>query len=189
MRRYACQNRKKTGNKSVLLNFIQYDIQFTEIRHKFMIPGGFPIQMPYHDPRFFFFLTNWRHRFPQIKFTIDYEYSGIISVMWRDSSEKTKQHGENKFTLFWIMLRCFSDRGGKGGSNEDSILFVSLDKLLIWVNITIGLLCLSFDENRFMVSVKEHPENGHFSLFGPRVWTLFRSKIFFVMKMKTIKII
>ena len=34
---------KKTENKSVLLTFIQYDIQFTEIRYKFMIPGGFPI--------------------------------------------------------------------------------------------------------------------------------------------------
>ena len=45
---------KKTGNKSVLLTFIQYDMQFTEIRHKFMIPDGFPISMPYHDPRYFF---------------------------------------------------------------------------------------------------------------------------------------
>ena len=43
MQRHACQNRKKTGNKSVLLTFIQYDMQFTEIRHKFMIPGGFHI--------------------------------------------------------------------------------------------------------------------------------------------------
>ena len=34
---------KKTGNKSVLLTYIQYDMQFTEIHHKFMIPGGFPI--------------------------------------------------------------------------------------------------------------------------------------------------
>ena len=34
---------KKTGNKSVLLTFIQNDVQFTEIRHKFLIPGGFPI--------------------------------------------------------------------------------------------------------------------------------------------------
>ena len=67
------------------------------------------------------------------------------------------------------MLRCFWDRGGKGGSNEDSTLFVFLDKLLIWVIITIRLLCLRFDENRFMGSMKEHPENGHFSLFVPRV--------------------
>ena len=87
------------------------------------------------------------------------------------------------------MLRYFWDRGGKEGSNEDSTLFLYLDKLLIWVIITIRLLCLRFDENRFMGSMKEHPENGHFSLFGPRVWTLFRSKIFFVMKMKTKKII
>ena len=85
------------------------------------------------------------------------------------------------------MLRCLWDRGVKGGSNEDSNLLVCLDKLLIWVIITIRCLC--FDENRFMGSMKEHPENGHFSLFGPRVWTLFRSKIFFVMKMKTKKII
>ena len=34
---------KKTENNSVLLTFIQYDMQFTEIRHKFMIIGGFPI--------------------------------------------------------------------------------------------------------------------------------------------------
>ena len=34
---------KKTGNKSVLLTCIQYDMQFTEIRQKFMIPGVFPI--------------------------------------------------------------------------------------------------------------------------------------------------
>ena len=58
------------------------------------------------------------------------------------------------------MLRCFWNRGGKGGSNEDSTLFVYLDKLLICVIITIGLLCLCFDENRFMGSMKEHPENG-----------------------------
>ena len=38
------------------------------------------------------------------------------------------------------MLRCFWDRGEKGGSNEDSI----------WVIITIRLLCLRFDENKFM---------------------------------------
>ena len=67
------------------------------------------------------------------------------------------------------MLRCFWNRGGKGGSKEDSTLFVYLDKLLIWVIITIRLLCLRFDENRFMGSMKKHPENGHFSLFGPRV--------------------
>ena len=67
------------------------------------------------------------------------------------------------------MLRYFWDRGGKGGSNEDSTLFVCLDKLLIWVIITIRLLCLRFDEDRFMGSMKEHPENDHFSLFGPRV--------------------
>ena len=36
--------------------------------------------------------------------------------------------------------------------------------------------------------MREHPENGHFSLFGPRVLTVFRSKIFFVMKMKTKKL-
>ena len=51
------------------------------------------------------------------------------------------------------MLRCFWDRGGKGGSNEDWTLFVYLDILLIWVIITIRLLCLCFDENRFMGSV------------------------------------
>ena len=34
---------KKTGNKSVLLTFLQYDMQFTEIRQNFMIPGGIPI--------------------------------------------------------------------------------------------------------------------------------------------------
>ena len=34
---------KKTGNISVLLTFMQYDMQFTKIRQKFMIPGGFPI--------------------------------------------------------------------------------------------------------------------------------------------------
>ena len=28
---------KKTGNKSVLLTFIQYDMQFTEMRQNFMI--------------------------------------------------------------------------------------------------------------------------------------------------------
>ena len=67
------------------------------------------------------------------------------------------------------MLRCFWNRGGKGGSKEDSTLFVYLDKLLIWVIITIRLLCLRFDENRFMGSMKKTPENGHFSLFGPRV--------------------
>ena len=68
---------------------------------------------------------------------------------------------------------------GKGGSNEDSTLLVYLDKLLIWVIITIRLLCLRFDENRFMGSMKEHLENCHFSLFEPRVWTLFTAKIFF----------
>ena len=52
--------------------------------------------------------------------------------------------------MFWIMLRCFWDRGAKRGSNEDSTLFVYLDKLLTWVIITIRLLCLCFDENRFM---------------------------------------
>ena len=104
-------------------------------------------------------------------------------------SGKNEKNGENKFTLLWIMLRCFWDRGGKGGSNEDSTLFVFLDKLLIWVIITIRLLCLRFDENRFMGSMQEHPENRHFSLFGPKVWTLFTSKIFFIMKMKTKKII
>ena len=46
---------KKTGNKSVLLTFLQYDMQFTEIRQNFMIPGGIPIWMPYHDARYFFF--------------------------------------------------------------------------------------------------------------------------------------
>ena len=51
--------------------------------------------------------------------------------------KKTKKHGENMFTLFWITLRCFWGRGGKGGSNEDSTSFVYLDKLLIWVIITI----------------------------------------------------
>ena len=30
-------------------------MQFTEIRQKFMIPGVFPIEMPYHDARYFFF--------------------------------------------------------------------------------------------------------------------------------------
>ena len=85
------------------------------------------------------------------------------------------------------MLRCFWDRVGKGGSNEDSTLFVYLDKLLIWIIITIRLLCLCFDEYRFMRGMKEHPEYRHFSLFGPRVRTLFRSKIFFVMKIKTKK--
>ena len=34
---------EKTGNKSVLLSFIQYDMQFTEMRQKFMNPGRFPI--------------------------------------------------------------------------------------------------------------------------------------------------
>ena len=102
---------------------------------------------------------------------------------------KNKKNGENKFTLLWIMLRCFWDRGGKRGFNVDSTLFVFLDKLLIWVIITIRLLWLRFDENRFMGIMKEHPENGHFSLFGSRDWTLFRSKIFFVMKMKMKKII
>ena len=34
---------EKKGNKSVLLTFIQYDMQFTEIRHKFMTTSGFPI--------------------------------------------------------------------------------------------------------------------------------------------------
>ena len=85
-------------------------------------------------------------------------------ILWK----KRKKNGENKFTLFRIMLRCFWDRGGREGSNEDSILFVFLDKLLIWV-ITIRLLCFRFDENRFMGSMKEHPKNGYFSLFGPRV--------------------
>ena len=80
---------------------------------------------------------------------------------------------KNKFTLLWIM---------------DSTLFVFLDKLLISVIIIIRLLCLRFYENRFMGRMKEHPENGHFSLFGPRVWTLFTSKIFFIIKMKTKKI-
>ena len=83
--------------------------------------------------------------------------------------KKTKKHVENKFTLFLTMLRCFWDRGGKGGSNEDSTLFVYLDKLLICVIITIRLLCFCFDENRFMGSMKEHSENGHFSLFAPSV--------------------
>ena len=39
----AVKIEKRTGNKSDLLTFIQYDMQFKEIRHKFMIPGGFPI--------------------------------------------------------------------------------------------------------------------------------------------------
>ena len=50
-----------------------------------------------------------------------------------------------------------------------------LDKLLIWVIITVRLLCLRFDENRFMGSMREHPKKGHFRLFGPRVCNLFRS--------------
>ena len=76
-----------------------------------------------------------------------------------------------KISLFCFKSSCdvFGIEGEKKGSNEDSTLFVYLDKLLIWVIITIRLLCLCFDENRFMGSMKEHPENGHFSLFGRRV--------------------
>ena len=75
-----------------------------------------------------------------------------------------------------ISLHCFESccdvfgiQEAKGGSNEDATLFVYLDELLIWIIITIRLLCLSFDENSFMGSMKEHPENSDFSLFGPRV--------------------
>ena len=71
-----------------------------------------------------------------------------------------------------ISLLCFEsccDIFGIEEEKEDSTLFVYLDKLLIWVIITIRLLCLCFDKNRFMGSMKEHSENGHFSLFGPRV--------------------
>ena len=75
----------------------------------------------------------------------------------------------NTMELFPSCEGILRDRGGKGGFNEDSTLFVFLDKLLIWVIITIRLLCLRFDENKFMGSMEEHPENGHFSLFGPRV--------------------
>ena len=39
------------------------------------------------------------------------------------------------------------------------------------------------------MDMKEHLENGHFSHFRPRVYTLFRSKTFTVMKIKTKKII
>ena len=75
-----------------------------------------------------------------------------------------------------ISLLCFESccdvfgiEGAKGGSNEDSTLFVYLDELLNWVIITIRLLCLCFDKKRFMGSMKEHPKNSDFSLFGPRV--------------------
>ena len=74
-----------------------------------------------------------------------------------------------------ISLLCFESccdvfgiEGEKGGSNEDPTLFVYLDELLMSVIVTIRLLCLCFDKNRFMKSMKEHPENGHFNLFRPR---------------------
>ena len=75
-----------------------------------------------------------------------------------------------------ISLLCFQSccdvvgiEGEKGAPMRTRPWIVFLDKLLIWVIITIRLLYLRFDENRFMGSMKEHPENGHFSLFGPRV--------------------
>ena len=50
--------------------------------------------------KIFFVLANWRHCFAQRKFIIDYECGAIVSVVWRDSSEKRQKNEENKFTLF-----------------------------------------------------------------------------------------
>ena len=97
------------------------------------------------------------------------------------SCEGILRFNMDKISLLCLESCCnvFEIEGAKGGYNEDSTLFVYLDELVIWVIITIRLLCLCFDKNRFIGSMKEHPENSHFSLFGPRVWTPFRSKIFF----------
>ena len=80
----------------------------------------------------------------------------------------------------------------RDGDGVDSMRTLphSCTRILIWVIITIRLLCFHLNKNRFMEKgMKEHPENGPFSHFGLRVCTLFRSKIFTVMKMKTKKII
>ena len=87
-----------------------------------------------------------------------------------------------KISLLCFESCCdvFGNEGTKGGSSEDPTLFVYLDALLIWVIITIELLCLCFDKNRFMGSMKEHPENSDFSLFGPKVWIQCTGRNFFL---------
>ena len=51
--------------------------------------------------------------------------------------------------------------GARGlGLQKDSTSPVYSDKLLIWVIIIIRLLCLYFDENRSMESMKEHPKKS-----------------------------
>ena len=103
--------------------------------------------------------------------------------------------GKNEKKMEKISLLCFESccdvfgiEGEKGASTRTRPY--SCSSINHWFGWLLLLYyCLRFDKNRFMGSIKEHPENGHFSLFGPRIWTLFRSKIFFVVKMKTKKII
>ena len=108
---------------------------------------------------------------------MDYECGGIVSVIWWDFLEKRQKIME-KMSLVCFESCCdmFMAADVGGGFREYSTSFVYSDKLLIWVIITIRLLCLHF--------------NGHFSHFELSVWTLFRSKISChedVMKMKTKK--
>ena len=74
------------------------------------------------------------------------------------------------FESYCDMFMAAEVGGGGGVFHEDSTSFVYSDNLMIWVIITIRLLCLHFYENRFMEKgMKEHPENGYFNHFGPRV--------------------
>ena len=125
----------------------------------------------------YFFFNKLKTSFPPNK--IYYR----LWIQWNCFRHLKGFFGKNmeKISLLCFESCCdvFGIEGAKGGYNEDSTLFVYWDELLIWGIITIRLSCLCFDKNRFMGSMKEHPENRHFSLFGPRVWTLFKSKIFF----------
>ena len=109
--------------------------------------------------------------------------------MWRDSSEKTKKKEKISSLCFESCCDVFGIEGEKGAPMRTRPYSCS------WINYWFGLLLL-LDYYVFVLMKigswevwKNTRKNGHFSLFGPRVWTLFRSKIFFVMKIKMKKII
>ena len=82
------------------------------------------------------FLSKWR-RFPQLKFTFDYKYDGIISVMRRDSSKKTNKNMEK------ISLLCFESCCDIFGIEEEKEAPTRTRSYsYTWINYWFGLLLL-----------------------------------------------
>ena len=91
--------------------------------------------MPYHDARYFFlsklkrsFLPNKMYYRLWIRWNCFRHVKGLFG--------KNEKKGENKFTLFWVMFRCFRIEGEKGALMRTRRYSCS------WINNWFGLLLL-----------------------------------------------